>query len=82
MTSEGVVLAALGGLRRFTLRQRRLRRGWTQAQLAHHINRSQQWVSKFESGRIEPSVGDVLAVLRALGATVTVRDNEEATRDG
>ncbi|MCY3892387.1 MAG: helix-turn-helix transcriptional regulator [Acidimicrobiaceae bacterium] len=80
--SEPVALASVGGLRRFVLRRRRRHRGWTQAQLAHRVGRSQQWVSKLESGRIEPSIGDALLVLQALGATVTVRADEEPSRDG
>lgn len=80
MTSETVVLAVLGGLRRFVLSERRLTKGWTQAQLAQRIGRSQQWVSKLESRRVQPSLGDVLSVLHALDATVAVRPKEAAVR--
>lgn len=69
------MLATLGGFRRFVLYLRD-RRGWTQAQLAEAVGRSQQWVSKLENGRIEASVGDTMAVLRALGASVAVRTEE------
>lgn len=67
-----MVLATSGGLRRF-VRYMRRRRGWNQARLAGAVGRSQQWVSKFESGRSDVSVGDVVAALSALGASIVVR---------
>lgn len=75
------MLATPGGLRRFVLYLRR-RRGWNQAQLAEAVGRSQQWVSKMESGRTEASVGDVVAALLALGASVAVRPADTPQRDG
>lgn len=80
MTSESVALASLGGFRRFVIRERR-HRGSTQAQLAQRVGRSQQWVSKLESGGLEPTIGDVLSVLQALGVTVTLRAIGETRRD-
>ena len=67
-----MVLATPGGLRRF-VRYTRRSRGWNQARLAGAVGRSQQWVSKFESGRSDVCVGDVLGALSALGVTIVVR---------
>lgn len=75
------MLATTGGLRRFVLYLRR-RRGWNQAQLAEAVGRSQQWVSKFESGRTEASVGDVVAALTVLDASIAVRPVDAPQRDG
>ena len=55
------------------MRSLRRRRGWNQTELAAAVGRSQQWVSKLEGGRCEASVGDVVAALSALGASVVVR---------
>ena len=59
----------------------RRRRGWNQARLASAVGRSQQWVSKFESGRSDVCVGDVVAALSALGATIVVRPIGTAEAD-
>ena len=75
------MLATLGGLRRFVLYLRH-RRGWNQAQLAEAVGRSQQWVSKFEGGRTEASVGDVVATLTALDADIAVRPVDAPQSDG
>lgn len=74
------MLATPGALRRFVLYLRRRRR-WNQAQLATAVGRSQQWVSKFESGRTEASMGDVLTALTALGANIAVRPVDASQRD-
>jgi len=66
------VLATQGSIRRFVIHLRR-RRGWNQARLAEAVGRSQQWVSKFERGRTEPSLADVMAALAALDADISVR---------
>ncbi|MXZ52384.1 MAG: helix-turn-helix domain-containing protein [Acidimicrobiaceae bacterium] len=79
MTQEVVILATLGQLRR-CIRSLRRRRGWQQATLGAAIGRSQQWVSGVESGRADPSLGDVIAVLSALGATIAVRSIESDCR--
>ncbi|WP_419853895.1 helix-turn-helix domain-containing protein [Candidatus Poriferisodalis sp.] len=75
MTYEVVVLSTPGSVRR-CVRYLRRHRGWNQAQLAEAVGRSQQWVSKFESGRCEASLGDVMAALSALGAGIAVRPAE------
>ena len=73
------MLATPGRLRR-SIRSLRRRRGWQQANLAAAVGRSQQWVSAIESGRSDPSLGDVMATLRALGVSVAVRP--ASTRSG
>ena len=80
VTQGVVVLATLGGLRRFVIYLRRLR-GWNQTQLAETVGRSQQWVSKFENGHCEPSAGDVVEALTALGASIAVRPVDAPQRN-
>ena len=75
MTQELVVLSTPGGVRR-CVRYLRRHRGWNQTQLAEAVGRSQQWVSKFEGGHCEASLGDVMAALSALGADIAVRTTE------
>ena len=72
MAQDVVVLATRGSLRRYVIYLRH-QRGWNQTRLAGAVGRSQQWVSKFERGTTEPSLADVLAALKALGADVAVR---------
>ena len=81
VTEEVVVLATAGGLRRY-VRYLRRRRGWNQQRLAASVGRTQQWVSSFERGHGDVSVGDVLAALSALGASVAVRPIEAQPDDG
>ena len=50
--------------------------------MAEAAGRSQQWVSKFESGRVGVSAGDAIDVLVALGADITVRPSEPAGGGG
>lgn len=66
-------MLATPGSVRHCVQALRQRRGWNQTQLATAVGRSQQWVSAFEGGRKDPSLGDVVAALRALGASVVVR---------
>ena len=70
--AEAVVLSTPGRLSR-CVRSLRRRRGWQQADLAAAVGRSQQWVSAVEAGRSDPSLGDVIATLSQLGASITVR---------
>lgn len=72
MTEEVIPLVTPGSVRRCVLVLRH-RRDWTQTQLADAVGRSQQWVSAFEGGRKDASLGDVVAALSALGASVVVR---------
>lgn len=72
-----MVLATRGQLRR-CIRSLRHRRGWQQANLGAAVGRSQQWASGVESGRADPSLGDVIAALSALGAKISVRPTEDS----
>ena len=72
VTQEVVVLATPGSLRRCVLYLRH-RRGWNQARLAEAVGRSQQWVSRLENGRSDVSMGDAVAALSALGASIALR---------
>lgn len=75
MTRDVVTLATSGSVRRL-VRYLRRQRGWDQARLAGRIGRSQQWVSSFEAGATEASLGDALHALTTLGASVMLRDTE------
>lgn len=70
--AEVVALSTPGRLSR-CVRSLRRRRGWQQADLAAAVGRSQQWVSAVESGRSDPSLGDVITALSQLGASIAVR---------
>ena len=80
VTQEVVVLATPGGLRRFVIYMRRLR-GRNQTQVAEAVGRSQQWVSKFENGHCESSMGDVVEALTALDASIAVRPVDASQRN-
>ena len=54
------------------VRDARLRRGWTQADLAGRIGTSRQWVISFERGKPVAEVGIVLKALAALGVAVDI----------
>ena len=72
MTHEVVLLATPSGVRR-CVRFLRRQHGWNQAQLAEAVGRSQQWVSNFENGRSEASLGDAMEALSALEARIAVQ---------
>src|SRR5256885_7206074 len=48
----------------------RLRRGLTQARLAHLVGRSERWLIDFERGGVDPRLSDALALARVLGVGV------------
>jgi putative molybdopterin biosynthesis protein len=52
------------------IKQARLRRGWTQAQLAERAGVSRTAVTAIEGERLVPSVAAALALAQALGSTV------------
>jgi transcriptional regulator with XRE-family HTH domain len=54
------------------VRDARLRRGWTQAELADRIGASRQWVVSFERGKATAEVGTALRAIAALGAVLDV----------
>jgi transcriptional regulator with XRE-family HTH domain len=52
------------------VRTHRLRRGLTQARLAHLIGRSERWLIDVERGGVDPRLSDVLALARVLRVVV------------
>jgi len=52
------------------VRAYRLRRGLTQARLAHLVGRSERWLIEFENGGVDPRLSDALAIARELGVGV------------
>jgi len=59
------------------VRTYRLRRGLTQARLAHLIGRSERWLIDVERGGVDPRLSDALALAREL--CVAVDDLARAT---
>ena len=49
------------------VRDARLQRGWTQAELADRINASRQWVVALERGKATAELGTALRAITALG---------------
>jgi HTH-type transcriptional regulator / antitoxin HipB len=49
------------------VRDARLRKGWTQAELADRINASRQWVISLERGKATAELGTALRAVSALG---------------
>jgi transcriptional regulator with XRE-family HTH domain len=52
------------------VRTYRLRRGLTQARLAHLIGRSERWLIDVERGGVDPRLSDALALARELCVAV------------
>jgi len=52
------------------VRTYRLRRGLTQARLAHLIGRSERWLIDVEHGGVDPRLSDALALARVLNVAV------------
>ena len=52
------------------VRAHRLRRGLTQARLAHLIGRSERWLIDVEGGQVDPRLSDALALARVLSVLV------------
>ncbi len=48
------------------VRSYRLRRGLTQARLAHLVGRSERWLLEVERGDVDPRLSDALALARVL----------------
>ncbi|PSL38300.1 helix-turn-helix protein [Labedella gwakjiensis] len=55
------------------VRQRRTERGLSQSQLAELTGTTRQWVSRFEQGKNDVSVGRLLDVAEALDLTLDLR---------
>jgi transcriptional regulator with XRE-family HTH domain len=56
------------------VRELRQRRGWTQADLARHLNVSRAWVVRLEQGASRLEAQLVLDALVALGSPLTTGD--------
>ena len=54
------------------LRQIRLRLGWTQAQLADHMDLDSGTISRFENDQREPSLAELLKYAKLGGTTMEV----------
>lgn len=52
------------------VRDARLERGWTQAELAERVGTSRQWIVALERGKATAEVGMVLRAIAALGAAL------------
>lgn len=59
------------------LRENRRRKGWSQTDLAEKVGVSRQWVSLVETGKTSVEFDLVLAVLRALGFQIQIREVTE-----
>jgi transcriptional regulator with XRE-family HTH domain len=51
------------------LKEQRLRRGWTQQDLAYHARMAAADVSRIESGRLKPYPSQLARLARVLGIT-------------
>ncbi|MDA9505087.1 hypothetical protein XI09_10365 [Bradyrhizobium sp. CCBAU 11386] len=64
------------------MRQARNRRNLTQKQLAVKLGTNQEWISLFETGRVEnPSLGTVLKAFAILGVDLSIDSLPGADRD-
>ncbi len=52
--------------------ERRIRKGFTQAELAKKVGTKQSAISRFESGSYNPSVGFLYKLAEALGAKLRI----------
>lgn len=50
-----------------SIREERIRRGWTQIDLSYHSRVPASEISKIENGRLTPSAGQIHRIARALG---------------
>lgn len=65
------------------MRQARNQRNLTQKELAAKLGTSQEWISLFETGRLEnPSLGTVLKAFAILGVDLSIGSLPEADRNG
>lgn len=56
------------------VRDARLRKGWTQAELADRIDASRQWVISLERGKVSAELGTALRAVAALGMVADLVD--------
>ncbi|MFT2690149.1 helix-turn-helix transcriptional regulator [Clavibacter zhangzhiyongii] len=59
-------------------RQRRVDLEWSQEELASKAEVTRQWLTRFETGKGDPSLSKVLRVLRELGLYLDVTPEERA----
>lgn len=59
------------------IRDARLGKGWTQAELAVRIGTSRQWVISLERGKASAELGTALRAVAALGMVATLIDAPE-----
>ncbi len=50
-----------------SIREERMKRGWTQIDLAYHSRVNPAEISRIESGKLKPSPGQLQRLARALG---------------
>ncbi len=55
---------------RTTLASLRLRKGWSQAELARQAETSQPYIARLERGQVDPQVSTIRKLARALGVPV------------
>jgi DNA-binding XRE family transcriptional regulator len=66
---------AFYGGRPVSLAQLRLRRGWSQAELARRVETSQPYIARLEAGRVDPQLSTVRRIASALEvSTATLVD--------
>ncbi len=61
-----------------SIRDYRQQRGWTQTDLSYHSRVSASEISKIESGRLKPSLGQIERIARALGVKPEQIDAQRA----
>ena len=54
-----------------TIAQLRLKKGWSQAELARRTGTSQSYIARLERGQIDPQLSTVARLATALGAPLT-----------
>jgi len=52
-----------------SIKEKRIRRGWTQIDLAYHSRLASSEISRIESGRLKPTDGQIQRLAKALGVS-------------
>lgn len=53
-----------------SIAQLRLKKGWSQAQLARHAQTSQPYIARLEQGRVDPQMSTAQRLAKALGVSI------------
>lgn len=53
-----------------SLAQMRLKKGWSQAELARQTNTSQPYIARLESGKVDPQMSTARKIANALGVSI------------